>query len=81
MKFVFQFFLGQGYRLGSVILKIVFKVKNIEVENKNNLFVVLLNNLEFIINIQIWLVNGKRIVQKFNIIYRVSYIKDFIENY
>ncbi|KAL0620685.1 Major facilitator superfamily domain-containing protein 2B, partial [Plecturocebus cupreus] len=66
-KPVFQPFSGQGHRLGSATPKIVSKAKNIEVENKNNLSAVLLNNLEPVTNIQIWLANGKRIVQKFNI--------------
>ncbi|XP_040478881.1 UBX domain-containing protein 2A isoform X2 [Ursus maritimus] len=61
--------------------KIVSKAKSIEVENKNNLSVVQLNNLEPITNVQIWLANGKRIVQKFNISHRISHIKDFIEKY
>ena len=61
--------------------KIVSKAKNIEVENKNKLSAVPLNNLEPITNIQIWLANGKRIVQKFNISHRISHIKDFIEKY
>ncbi|XP_032149881.1 UBX domain-containing protein 2A [Sapajus apella] len=80
-KPVFQPFSGQGHRLGSATPKIVSKAKSIEVENKNNLSTVLLNNLEPVTNIQIWLANGKRIVQKFNISHRVSHIKDFIEKY
>uniref|UniRef100_A0AAA9TMR9 UBX domain protein 2A n=1 Tax=Bos taurus TaxID=9913 RepID=A0AAA9TMR9_BOVIN len=69
-KPVFQPFSGQGHRLGSATPKIVSKAKNIEVENKNKLSAVPLNNLEPITNIQIWLANGKRIVQKFNISHR-----------
>nr|XP_020015308.1 UBX domain-containing protein 2A [Castor canadensis] len=61
--------------------KIVSKAKIIEAENKITLSAVSLNNLEPITNIQIWLANGKRIVQKFNISHRVSHIKDFIEKY
>ena len=80
-KPVFQPFSGQGHRLGSSTPKIVSKAKNIEVENKNKLSAVPLNNLEPITNIQIWLANGKRIVQKFNISHRISHIKDFIEKY
>ncbi|XP_015332334.1 UBX domain-containing protein 2A-like [Marmota marmota marmota] len=69
-KPVFQPFSGQGHRLGSATPKIVSKAKSIEVENKNNLSTVSLNNLEPITNIQIWLANGKRIVQKFNTSHR-----------
>lgn len=80
-KPVFQPFSGQGHRLGSATPKIVSKAKSIEVENKNHLSSVPLNNLEPITNIQIWLANGKRIVQKFNVSQRVSHVKDFIEKY
>ncbi|XP_070091958.1 UBX domain-containing protein 2A isoform X1 [Equus przewalskii] len=80
-KPVFQPFSGQGHRLGSATPKIVSKAKSFEVENKNSLSTVPLNHLEPITNIQIWLANGKRIVQKFNISHRISHIKDFIEKY
>ncbi|XP_006910331.1 UBX domain-containing protein 2A isoform X2 [Pteropus alecto] len=80
-KPVFQPFSGQGHRLGSATPKIVFKGKSNDVTKKNNLFAVPLNKLEPITNIQIWLANGKRIVQKFNISHRVSHVKDFIEKY
>lgn len=80
-KPVFQPFSGTGHRLGSATPKIVSKAKSNEVEKKKNLCTVPLNNLEPITNIQIWLANGKRIVQKFNISHRISHIKDFIEKY
>nr|XP_045379270.1 LOW QUALITY PROTEIN: UBX domain-containing protein 2A-like [Camelus bactrianus] len=80
-KPVFQPFSGQSHRLGSATPKIVSKAKSNEVENKNKLSTVPLNNLEPISNIQIRLANGKRIVQKFNISHRISHIKDFIEKY
>ncbi|XP_037701228.1 UBX domain-containing protein 2A-like [Choloepus didactylus] len=80
-KPVFQPFSGQGHRLGSATPKIISKAKSIEVKNKNNMSAVPLNNLEPITNIQIWLANGKRVIQKFNISHRVSHIKDFIEKY
>ncbi|XP_005400425.1 PREDICTED: UBX domain-containing protein 2A [Chinchilla lanigera] len=80
-KPAFQPFSGQGHRLGSATPKIVSKTKTVEVESKNNLSAVSLNNLEPITNIQIWLANGKRIIQKFNVSHRVSHIKDFIEKH
>lgn len=80
-KPVFQPFSGQGHRLGSATPKIVSKAKSDEVEKKKNLCAVPLNNLEPSTSIQIWLANGKRIVQKFNISHRVSHIKDFIKKY
>uniref|UniRef100_A0A673V173 Major facilitator superfamily domain containing 2B n=2 Tax=Suricata suricatta TaxID=37032 RepID=A0A673V173_SURSU len=67
-KPVFQPFSGQGHRLGSATPKIVSKAKSIDVKNKD--LSVQLNNLEPITNVQIWLADGKRIVQKFNISHR-----------
>lgn len=61
--------------------RIVSKAKSIEVDNKSTLSAVSLNNLEPITRIQIWLANGERTVQRFNISHRVSHIKDFIEKY
>ncbi|EHB12634.1 UBX domain-containing protein 2A [Heterocephalus glaber] len=80
MKPAFHPFSGRGHRLGSATPKIISKTRTIEVESKNNLSAVSLNNSEPITNIQIWLANGKRIIQKFKIS-RISHIKDFIEKY
>lgn len=59
-----------GFFFFSATPKIVSKTKILEVENKSNLSTVPLNNLEPITNVRIWLANGKRIVQKFNISHR-----------
>lgn len=80
-KPTFQPFSGQGHRLGSATPKIVSKAKSIEAEIRNNLSLIPLNPREPVTNIQIWLANGKRIVQKFNISHRVSHIKDFIRKH
>ncbi|XP_058143666.1 UBX domain-containing protein 2A isoform X2 [Dasypus novemcinctus] len=80
-KPVFQPFSGQGHRLGSATPKIISKARSIEAESKNSMSAIPLNSLEPITNIQIWLANGKRIIQKFNISHRISHIKDFIERY
>lgn len=80
-KPVFQPFSGQGHRLGSATPRIVSKAKSVEVDNKSTLSAVSLNNLEPITRIQIWLANGERTVQRFNVSHRVSHIKDFIEKY
>nr|XP_033793028.1 UBX domain-containing protein 2A isoform X3 [Geotrypetes seraphini]XP_033793029.1 UBX domain-containing protein 2A isoform X3 [Geotrypetes seraphini]XP_033793030.1 UBX domain-containing protein 2A isoform X3 [Geotrypetes seraphini] len=41
--------------------------------------VVVVNDLEPITNIQIWLADGRRIVQKFNVSSRISQVRDYIE--
>ncbi|XP_067400792.1 UBX domain-containing protein 2A isoform X1 [Emydura macquarii macquarii] len=81
-KPVFHPFSGQGYRLGSATPRIISKVKNdLEAENKRPLPSVTLSDLEPITNIQIWLADGERIVQKFNISHRISHVRDFITKY
>lgn len=61
--------------------RIVSKAKSVEVDNKSTLSAVSLNILEPITRIQIWLANGERTVQRFNVSHRVSHIKDFNEKY
>ncbi|XP_032640763.1 UBX domain-containing protein 2A isoform X2 [Chelonoidis abingdonii] len=81
-KSIFHPFSGQGYRLGSATPRIISKVKkDLEAENKRPLPSISLNNLEPVTNIQIWLANGERIVQKFNVSHRISHVRDFITKY
>ncbi|XP_016040890.1 UBX domain-containing protein 2A isoform X2 [Erinaceus europaeus] len=80
-KPVFHPFSGRGHRLGSVTPKIVSEATSIEVETKSPLSPVPPSNLGPLTSVQIWLANGKRVVQKFNVSHRVSHIKDFIEKY
>ncbi|XP_059534191.1 UBX domain-containing protein 2A-like [Myotis daubentonii] len=60
--------------------KFISKTKSTEVEKKNNLSIVPLNNLEPITNIQIWLASGIRIVQKCNMSHRISTSKTSLKN-
>ncbi|XP_029451863.1 UBX domain-containing protein 2A [Rhinatrema bivittatum] len=80
-KPVFYPFSGQGYRLGSATPRIISKVQTgyEEAEMDRSLPVVVLSDLEPITNIQIWLADGRRIVQKFNVSSRISQVRDFIE--
>ncbi|XP_048701604.1 UBX domain-containing protein 2A isoform X1 [Caretta caretta] len=81
-KPIFHPFSGQGYRLGSATPRIISKVKkDLEAENKRPLPSVTLNDLEPVTNIQIWLADGERIVQKFNVSHRISHVRDFITKY
>lgn len=80
-KPLFHPFSGHGYRLGSATPRIITKVKrNVEEKEKRRPTVVL-NNLEPVTNIQIWLADGTRIVQKFNTSHRISDIRDFITDF
>nr|XP_033793024.1 UBX domain-containing protein 2A isoform X1 [Geotrypetes seraphini]XP_033793025.1 UBX domain-containing protein 2A isoform X1 [Geotrypetes seraphini]XP_033793026.1 UBX domain-containing protein 2A isoform X1 [Geotrypetes seraphini] len=80
-KPVFYPFSGQGYRLGSATPKIVSKVQKDYEEAAADISppVVVVNDLEPITNIQIWLADGRRIVQKFNVSSRISQVRDYIE--
>nr|XP_056712738.1 UBX domain-containing protein 2A [Euleptes europaea] len=79
-KPVFHAFTGQGYRLGSATPRIISKVKQ-GVEETEKRPTVVLNTSEPITSVQIWLADGTRIVQKFNVTHRISHIRDFIINY
>ncbi|EOB06188.1 UBX domain-containing protein 4, partial [Anas platyrhynchos] len=82
-KPVFHPFSGHGYRLGSATPRIVSKVREDHqaAGDKRPLPVVPLNDLEPITNIQIWLADGERVIQKFNVSHRISHVRDFITKY
>lgn len=50
-------------------------------DHKRHLPLVPLNDLEPITSVQIWLADGERIIQKFNISHRISHVRDFITEY
>ncbi|XP_065586726.1 UBX domain-containing protein 2A isoform X2 [Cyrtonyx montezumae] len=82
-KPIFLPFSGHGYRLGSATPRIISKVRedHQRAADKRHLPVVPLNDLEPITNIQIWLADGERIIQKFNVSHRISHVRDFITKY
>ncbi|XP_053141480.1 UBX domain-containing protein 2A [Hemicordylus capensis] len=80
-KPVFHPFSGKGYRLGSATPRITSKVKRDVEETEKKRPTVVLNDLEPITSVQIWLADGTRIVQKFNVSHRISHVRDFITNY
>ncbi|XP_061228334.1 UBX domain-containing protein 2A isoform X3 [Neopsephotus bourkii] len=82
-KPVFRPFSGHGYRLGSAAPRIISKVRDDHQgpDNKRHLPLVPINSLEPITNIQIWLADGERIIQKFNVSHRISHVRDFITKY
>ncbi|XP_027713833.1 UBX domain-containing protein 2A [Vombatus ursinus] len=80
-KPTFQPFSGLGHRLGSATPRVVSKVSSSDCGNPKALISVPLNPSEPITSIQIWLADGKRLVQRFNVSHRVSHVRDFIRNY
>ncbi|XP_008115271.2 UBX domain-containing protein 2A isoform X2 [Anolis carolinensis] len=77
-KPVFHPFSGQGYRLGSATPRVIYKVKRDVEEIEKKKPTVVLNYSEPTTSVQIWLADGTRIVQKFNISHRISHVRDFI---
>ncbi|NWH76392.1 UBX2A protein, partial [Piaya cayana] len=82
-KPVFHPFSGHGYRLGSATPRIISKGRDDHqgADNRRPLPLVPLNDLEPITNIQIWLADGERVIQKFNVSHRISHVRDFITKY
>ncbi|NXX89370.1 UBX2A protein, partial [Centropus bengalensis] len=82
-KPVFRPFSGPGYRLGSATPRIISKVRDGHqgADSERRLPLVPLNDSEPVTNIQIWLADGERIIQKFNASHRISHIRDFIMKY
>ncbi|XP_030303269.1 UBX domain-containing protein 2A isoform X2 [Calypte anna] len=82
-KPVFHPFSGHGYRLGSATPRIISKERDDHqgLGNRQHLPLVPLNDLEPITKIQIWLADGERIIQKFNVSHRISHVRDFIMKY
>ncbi|NXN10447.1 UBX2A protein, partial [Indicator maculatus] len=81
-KPVFHPFSGHGYRLGSATPRIISKVRDDhQGPDKRHLPLVPLNDLEPITSIQIWLADGERVIQKFNVSHRISHVRDFITKY
>uniref|UniRef100_A0A8C5S455 UBX domain protein 2A n=1 Tax=Laticauda laticaudata TaxID=8630 RepID=A0A8C5S455_LATLA len=71
LKAVFHPFSGAGYRLGSATPRIISKVKKKVEGTEKRKPTLVLNNSEPITRIQIWLADGARIVQNFNISHRL----------
>uniref|UniRef100_H2ZWP5 UBX domain-containing protein 2A n=1 Tax=Latimeria chalumnae TaxID=7897 RepID=H2ZWP5_LATCH len=81
-KPVFHPFSGRGYRLGSATPRITTEAQNglKNAEKETDIPSVLLNDLEPITCIQIWLADGRKLVQKFNLSHKISHIRAFVEN-
>ncbi|XP_039604302.1 UBX domain-containing protein 2A [Polypterus senegalus] len=76
----FHPFTGQGYRLGSATPKVITKSQpSCEVTEESMDPVVKISDLQPVTNIQIWMADGRRLVQKFNLTHRISDVQSFIE--
>ncbi|XP_066560250.1 UBX domain-containing protein 2A [Amia ocellicauda] len=76
----FHPFTGRGYRLGSVAPKVITKSLQSQ-EDSEGLPIpsVELSDVQPVTSLQIWLADGRRLVQKFNLSHRISDVREFIE--
>ncbi|XP_036437640.1 UBX domain-containing protein 2A isoform X1 [Colossoma macropomum] len=79
-KKTFLPFTGRGYRLGSVAPRVVARSRSIHEDCSSPAVppVPLDENLP-ITSLQIWLADGRRLVQRFNLSHRISDVQDFVE--
>lgn len=78
-KKTFHPFSGRGYRLGSVAPRVVARSRSVHEDAGNPpLPVVELKDDQPMTSLQIWLADGRRLVQKFNLSHRISDVQDFV---
>ncbi|KAJ8355528.1 hypothetical protein SKAU_G00183220 [Synaphobranchus kaupii] len=75
----FHPFTGRGYRLGSVAPRVVARSPSLHEDGDPPIPLVELNDTQPITSLQIWLADGRRLVQKFNLSHRISDVQDFVE--
>ncbi|KAL4630521.1 UBX domain-containing protein 2A-like [Arapaima gigas] len=76
----FHPFTGRGYRLGSVAPKVIGRSPSVHEESEAPpIPTVSLNDTQPVTSLQIWLADGRRLVQKFNLSHRISDVQDFVQ--
>ncbi|XP_036406561.1 UBX domain-containing protein 2A [Megalops cyprinoides] len=76
----FHPFSGRGYRLGSVAPRVIARSPSVhEDRDAPPTPLVELNDAQPVTSLQIWLADGRRLVQKFNLSHRISDVQDFVE--
>ncbi|XP_030200671.1 UBX domain-containing protein 2A isoform X1 [Gadus morhua] len=78
-KKAFHAFSGHGYRLGSVAPRVVARSPSVHEEGESPpIPMVTLDHALPVTSLQIWLADGRRLVQRFNLSHRVSDVHDFV---
>ncbi|CAL8313910.1 unnamed protein product [Boreogadus saida] len=78
-KKAFHAFSGHGYRLGSVAPRVVARSPSVHEEGESPpIPMVTLDHGLPVTSLQIWLADGRRLVQRFNLSHRVSDVHDFV---
>ncbi|XP_012680238.1 UBX domain-containing protein 2A [Clupea harengus] len=78
-KKTFYPFSGRGYRLGSVAPRVVARSRSVHEDASDPpLPTVELKDGQPVTSLRIWLADGRRLVQKFNLSHRISDVQDFV---
>ncbi|KAM6915617.1 UBX domain-containing protein 2A isoform 2-T2 [Xenentodon cancila] len=78
-KKVFHPFSGQGYRLGSVAPRVVARSPSVHEDGDSPpIPMVTLDHALPVTSLQIWLADGRRLVQRFNLSHRITDVQDFV---
>lgn len=78
-KKAFHPFSGHGYRLGSVAPRVVARSPSVHEDGESPpIPMVMLDHALPVTSLQIWLADGRRLVQRFNLSHRISDVQDFV---
>ncbi|KAM4632793.1 UBX domain-containing protein 2A [Polymixia lowei] len=78
-KKTFHPFSGRGYRLGSVAPRVVARSPSVHEDGESPpIPMVTLDHTLPVTSLQIWLADGRRLVQRFNLSHRISDVQDFV---
>ncbi|KAM8832783.1 UBX domain-containing protein 2A isoform 1-T3 [Spinachia spinachia] len=75
----FHPFSGRGYRLGSVAPRVVARSPSVHEDGESPpIPMVTLDHALPVTSLQIWLADGRRLVQRFNLSHRIADVQDFV---
>lgn len=78
-KKAFHPFSGRGYRLGSVAPRVVVRSPSVQEDGESPpIPMVTLDHALPVTSLQIWLADGRRLVQRFNLSHRITDVHDFV---
>ncbi|XP_078131346.1 UBX domain-containing protein 2A isoform X1 [Sander vitreus] len=78
-KKAFHPFSGRGYRLGSVAPRVVARSPSVHSDGESPpIPMVTLDHALPVTSLQIWLADGRRLVQRFNLSHRITDVQDFV---
>lgn len=78
-KKAFHPFSGRGYRLGSVAPRVVARSPSVHEDGESApIPMVTLDHDLPVTSLQIWLADGRRLIQRFNLSHRITDVQDFV---